>query len=405
MAIKYLIPALAAISTAYAACSISSTTTIVNPAGASALATCTTFKGDIVMATGVAEAGTVDISGVEKIDGSLTYENDNSVTTFKANQLQSIGDLTLTNLSQLSTLSMPALTTVGKLDLQGLDLSKLGFGTPGIKSATSIRIINTNIDDLTGVDRVTKIGGIIISDNQFLSEVNFSIDKVTNTLEIDSNDKNNGGQSVSCPNLVSAGAIIIRNSSSLSIPKLSGLAGTLGIYGNTFSGVSFPKLSYAGAVVMNDNTKLTNTSFPMLFTINGTNSTFQIANNTLLTAITGFPLLENVDGNVNLYGNFSKVDLPKLDSVTGALDVETSSNTNVCPDLVGLGTDGSQVVRGAVTCNYAESDPGSASSTSTATGDSAGSPSEGAAVGNVKIPISLALGGTSIFAGILQFLL
>lgn len=412
MAAKYILPALAALSTVNAACSITSTTTIVNPAGASALATCTTFTGDIVMATGVANAGMVDISGIEKIDGSLTYENDNSVTSFTASQLQSVGDITFMNLTQLSTISAPALATVGNLDFEGLNLGSLGFGTPGIQSATTIRIVNTNIGDLSGINSISKVGGILLSDNQFLSSVNFSFSTIKTTFEVDINEKNNGGQSVSLPNLETAGQIIIRNSSSLSIPKLSSVSGTLGLYGNSLDSVQFSNLSYVGALVINDNTKLANTSFPMLSVINGTNATMQIANNTKLDAISGFPLLKTVDGNVNLYGAFDSVDLPTLEkagtgSVSGAMDVETSSTKLDCTDINGLGSNGDQVVKGSVTCNSAESDPGSASSSQTAsgTGPSATSTSSGAAVANMQIPLSVAIGSTSIFAGLLQLIM
>jgi hypothetical protein len=75
------------------------------------------------------------------------------------------------------------------------------------------------------------------------------------------------------------------------------------------------------------NNQLTNASFPALTAIGGG---FIIANNTALSQIGGFPLVESVGGAIDFVGNFSVADLPKLDLVKGGVDVESSASNFSC---------------------------------------------------------------------------
>ena len=289
-----------------AACSITSTSTIQTPGDATALAACPTFSGDVVIQPGAAAAGTIDLSGIQEWDGNLNYENDNTVQTIRAPQLQSIGDITFSNLTELATIEMTSLGKVGNLDFEGLNLASLGFGQQGVTEADTIRIVNTNINDLTGLTNLAMANGILISDNQFLGEIKLGLKMIRSGIEIDANTRNSGGQSISFPDLLTAGQIILRNASSIDIPKLSSVSGTLGLYGNTVQSFAFRNMTYVGALVINDNSNLDNITFSQLTPFNGTNSTLQIANTTKLEAIRGFPQLGLVPGNVYLFGNFSE---------------------------------------------------------------------------------------------------
>lgn len=291
-----------------ATCSIdsTSTTTIVNAAGASAFAACTTFSGNVAFQTGAAEnAQTVNINGVKKIVGSLSYMDDTSVLTFEANTLESVGDFVLGSLTALSSLSMTQLATVGNLNFTGLgSLASLTFGTPGVSQAESVLVTNTILNTLNGLSGLTKVTGFAISNNPYLQQIALNVTSM-GVVDIDSNDVAQGGQSVAFPSLMTAQALTFRNCSSVSLPSLTNVTGNLGYYGNVFSSLATPNLTAAGGIVIVSNTHLTNISMPMLTAINGNNGTYQIANNTLLGSIDGFENLATVSGGLDFTGNFT----------------------------------------------------------------------------------------------------
>ncbi|MCJ1388226.1 hypothetical protein MMC18_001071 [Xylographa bjoerkii] len=405
---SYLLPALALVSVAAAAtCSIdsTSTTTIVNPAGAAALAACTTYSGNVAFQTGAASnQQTVNINGVTDITGSLSYMDDNTVTTFDAGTLQSVGSLMLGNLTALSTLSMSALASTGDLNFTGLgSLASLDFGTPGLSKANNVLITNTILNSLSGINALTQVAGFSISNNPYLSTIELDVTDISGAVDIGANDVTNGGQTVNFPSLQTAGQLTFRNSSSVMLPSLANVSENLGFYDNLFTSLATPNLTFAGGIVFVDNTMLTNITMPMLTTINGTNGTYQIANNTLLKSIDGFENLSNVKGGLDFTGNFSSVHLPKLTNVGGAMNVQTSAPFD-CSNITSLGNTGNQVVKGAITCEGSEAQPGNPSSapSGTSTGSSASSTSSGAAA---PLNVPSAVGGVSILAGLLQLLL
>jgi hypothetical protein len=237
------------------------------------------------------------------------------VTTLEAGDLQSVGDFSLGGLSALSKLSMPALGSVGDLNFTGLgSLSTFGFGNPGITKAGNVLVTNTILTSLSGLDGLTEVTGLDISNNPYLPTVEFTVLSVisspnpdgTGAINIGANDVTSGGQTVNFPQLETADIITIRNASTIDLPTLQNVSGNLGFYGNLVEAIITPNLTFAGGIVIVDNTKLTNISMPMLTTINGTNGTYQIANNTLLQSIDGFEALTTVTGGLDFTGNFSR---------------------------------------------------------------------------------------------------
>ena len=286
-----------------AACSIDSTSTIKNPAGVSALATCTTFVGDVVIETGSASLlNTVDLgTQLTEIDGKLTYENDPEARIFKAPALEKVGDFKMTNLSNLQTLTLTNLKETEDLTLTGLFVSSLGIGGSYAK-AHDITIINTQANSLGGISTISELHDLLVSDNLFLPKIELAL-KSVGKIEIGSGKSD---QTVSLPNLQNGEILIIRNSTSVLLPKLKNLTENLELLGNYFQSFTAPNLTQSGGVVINDNLQATNISFPQLAFIKGDNGTFQIANNTKLVKIDGFKNLEEVSSNVDLSGAFNE---------------------------------------------------------------------------------------------------
>ena len=84
--------------------------------------------------------------------------------------------------------------------------------------------------------------------------------------------------------------------------------------------------SYRGLTIANFP-YLNNISFPALNTIDGG---LQIIHNRYLRDI-GFPELVDVIGNIYIHGNFTMVEIPKLESYGGSFSVQSSSPEFVCP--------------------------------------------------------------------------
>lgn len=98
----------------------------------------------------------------------------------------------------------------------------------------------------------------------------------------------------------------------------------------------------------------------------------------------------------------NSVKLTKLSSVVGAMNVQSSAQFD-CSTINGFGQSGSQVVRGAITCQGAEAQVGNPSSAPSGTGSSSASQTSKALA--VPLTVPTLVGGTGILAGLLQLLL
>jgi len=105
------------------------------------------------------------------------------------------------------------------------------------------------------------------------------------------------------PMLETATNMTFRNCSSVSLPSLANVTQDLGFYGNTMQSFVAPNLTTVGGLIFVDNTQLTNISLPQLTSVN---QSYQIANNTLLKNVTGFPQLSIVGGALDFNGNFTE---------------------------------------------------------------------------------------------------
>jgi len=360
---KYLLPALAAVGTALAQCD-GPTTTIQSQGDAQALQGCSTIKGDVVIAS-TAQAQ-IALNGVQQITGDLTCQNAGQLTEISADQLGTIGGrFYLNNLTILSTLAFSSLNNVNEIYWVGLPaLQGLNF-PQGVSQAANVLISNTQLNNLDGIQLET-VGNIDIDNNPYLTEVNVNqISTITGSLTIAANYKN---LAITFDNLQQANNMTFRNVSSVTMPSLSQVNGSLGFYSDTFQSFTAPNLtSTGGALAFVDSPDLSNISMPKLTTIGGG---FLIANNTNLQTINGFPKLQTIVGALDWAGTFNNGSLPALKDVRGGLNIQTTSTTFDCTPFDNDKTN--SVVKGVYTCatkqtapntnpNGASSAPGSSS--------------------------------------------
>ena len=227
------------------------------------------------------------------------------MTSLGSSSIGSIGkQFLLNNLTLISTLKMDALMTVGSISWTALPaLPQLTFGGP-VTMASSVLITNTFLSTLDGINLAT-CGTMDINNNNRLLTFSTQVANITQSLNIDSNGKQ---LQLSLPNLIWAANMTLRNVSSVSMPSLATVNGSLGFYENYFTEVLAPNLTSVGnsgtnvgSLAFVANPSLTNISMPLLKSIGGAD---QIANNSALTAI-DFSSLSTIGGSLDFSGNFS----------------------------------------------------------------------------------------------------
>jgi len=242
----------------------------------------------------------IALDGVQQITGDLTCENAGQLTELSADQLGTIGGrFYLNNLTILSTLAFSSLTEVHEIYWVGLPaLQGLNF-LQGVSKAENVLISNTQLNTLSGIELDT-VGNFDIDNNPYLSTVNVNqIATITGSLTVSANYKD---LEIVFDNLEGANNMTFRNVSSVSMPSLSQVNGSLGFYSNTFQSFSAPNLTATGGgLAFVDSPNLSKISMPILTEIGGG---FLIANNTNLKSINGFPKLQTIVGALDFAGTF-----------------------------------------------------------------------------------------------------
>jgi hypothetical protein len=358
---RLALPVLAVAGSAYAACSHTATSTIQNSGDASAIATCKTFSGNIAIKTDA--AGPIALDGVQVIDGTLSVENNKEIQQISADSLEEItSEFVLKEAPKLNIVSFPKLKTVGALQWIGLaSLQNLGFDAE-ITKADNIRIENTQLQSLEGIN-IETIETMFVANNLYINTIDMQLGNITDSLTLSTN---NPDVNVTFPNLIWAANMTFRNCSSVDLPSLEAVNKSFSLIGNVFDKFMGPNLTtVGGALVISDNTELTNISFPLLTKV-GFN--LEVANNTKLREIKAFPQLETISGALDFNGNMSKIELPKIGEVKGAFNIQSTGEVQETCDKVFEPLKDDGTIRGEFFCKGFVANPGGEGTTPTVTG-------------------------------------
>lgn len=219
------------------------------------------------------------------------------LTSLSASQLTTIGNtFQLTNLTILSSLSFPSLTQVGSIKWLTLPaLQQLSF-TQQIQKAASVMISDTQLSSLAGINLVS-VDTFDVNNNNQLNKINLQLGNVSNALSIAFNSK---AVVAEFPYLIWANNITFRNVSTVKLPSLSVVNGSMGFYSDLITSFAAPNLTKVGGTLsFVDNNSLTNLSLPVLTEVDGG---LQIANNTMLSNIDGLPKLQTIGGAGDFHG-------------------------------------------------------------------------------------------------------
>jgi hypothetical protein len=273
--------------------------TVQNAGDASAVATCSTFSGSIAIATGTTDD--ISFGGLKVLNGNLIASANANIKRIGATDLESLnGEMNLDGLTRLNGVDFPKLKKVNSIKWNALpNLQSIGF-TASVETAKKIDIQNTAIRSLTGIN-IVQAETLKIANNQYINDITMQLGNVSNSLDFSDNNK---AVKVSLPNLIWATNLTFRFCGSVSMPSLMKLNGSLGLYNNGFETFSAPNLTEVGeALAIVGNEQLNNLTFPLLTKIN---DNLQIANNTNLMTIDGYPALKSIGGAFDISGNMSK---------------------------------------------------------------------------------------------------
>lgn len=388
---KYLLPALAVIGGVAAQndnCNGPSTT-IANSGDAGGLASCTTYKGDVTIATQAAQS--IALDGVKEITGDLVAKDATNLTGLSGSSLQTIGGkFNLNGLTILSNLNFPELSTVQTIQWVALPaLQELSF-TTAVTMAENVLITNTQLNSLNGIN-LQEVGIFDINNNPYLKEISVQLGNVSQYLSLEANNK---GLVAKFPNLEWANNMTVRNVSEMMIPSLASVNGSFGLYDNFFESLAGPNLtSVGGSLAFDSNGDLKNISLPMLTKVGGA---YQISNNTDLGSIDGFKKLQTVAGAVDFTGAFKNISLPALQDVRGNFDVKSSAVLD-CSSFTNLKSNG--VVKGKYQCKGKVDKPNSSSSNGASSTGSSSSSTSSSAAGSLRFNAGAVAGLLPVVGG------
>jgi hypothetical protein len=145
--------------------------TIASQADLDAIASCTTYTGNIVIDGSKVQS--LQMNGVQTVTGDLTVKNNEAMSSFSAPALQSVqGQLEISNQVHLETFQAPKLQTASSLTMtvlpQLMDLSFLNT-INGLKqlSLTDTRAMTIQNSNVNGLQQLT------LTNNKNLTSIQF----------------------------------------------------------------------------------------------------------------------------------------------------------------------------------------------------------------------------------------
>lgn len=282
-----------------AQCTPTATLTLSQSSDAAAITGCSTFSGDIALATGI--SGNVVLDGIKEVTGSITGMNITTLQQISGATMQTIGGtFTLQGATQLNAMNFPALSSVGGIAFSALGLGYQHFGFGNVSQIGSLSLVDTALQDLSGIS-MTSGDSIDISQNRYLSNITLQTKQLTGMLSL----AGNGQGTLLCnfPNLTTAGGVDIRNVSTLEMPVLGSTSQDFSVVGNTFTTLSLPNLTTVAGFIVDNNNQLTNMSVPKLTTVG---ASVDVWNNSALSGSVNFPSLASVAGSVYIVGAYNK---------------------------------------------------------------------------------------------------
>ena len=240
------------------------------------------------------------MDGIKVLNGNLIVNDVPNMKRLSAgNMVELNGELNLNVVERLYAVDFPMLKKVKSIKWIALpNLLDIGFDSQ-VEMAETITVINTALRSLKGIN-IQMAKKLEVTNNVFINEIDMQLGNVSDSLTFADNNKQ---VKVTLPNLLWANNMKFGSCGSVSVPSLSRLNGSLGLYTNGFESFSAPNLTSVGkALAIVGNDQMNNLTFPVLTKIS---DNLQIANNSDLQMVDGFPMLKSIGGAFDMSGNMS----------------------------------------------------------------------------------------------------
>ncbi|KAL0082979.1 hypothetical protein J3Q64DRAFT_1680064 [Phycomyces blakesleeanus] len=271
---------------------------------------CKVYSGNIV----VDNSGAADLTlnGVESVEGDLIFSGNNGLLRLTMPVLQSVnGRLSLSNNKLLASIDMRQLASVRVFEVSVHPaLNSLAFPA-GLGSAERFSVTDTTVTRIDGL-KMPAVGELVISNNIYLKSLSFgNMTQLTGSVTMAANSP---ALILDLSSLINMNEGSFRNVANVAFDNLEKISGDIFFISNSFSTLSLPKVAgIEGTLTITDNSQLSTLSMPELTHLGGALS---LGNNNHLTSVDAFPKLEEVDGTLDITGTFDEVILPGLMDVS-----------------------------------------------------------------------------------------
>lgn len=349
--------------TAYSA-SCSGDIKVTSQGDLESLSTCKKYQGTITVDH--TAINKISFTGVEALSGDLIIKDNDALSSLDLGSLKIVdGQVKLENNKVMNKFSAKSLTGVRSFEIAVHPaLSTLAFSA-GLDQADRFIVSDTTTTRIDGL-KFSKVSELVIDNNIYLKSVDFgNMTEVSSSLKVSANSPSLNldvsTSANSCMNMLTSLCIQLknikklkdaafRNLAGVALDSLKQVSGDISFISNTFGELSLPEISdVAGTLTITSNSQLSKLGLPKLQRLGGALS---VGNNNNLATIDAFPKLEEVDGTLDITGNFDEVQLPKLADVSeygitgmiiilikhciqvrGGLNVQTSSSKFSCNDM------------------------------------------------------------------------
>lgn len=267
----------------------------------------------------------ITLNKLEVLSGSLLVSKLEWVVRLEAPKLARITDsLTLSELTSLSFVLLPALRSVKVLNWKVLPILSLVEFTNEVRDMRSITISDTSLAGFSGFV-AESLDVLDISNNRYLDNIVSNVEHITQRLHISANSAE---VVVDLPYLKTAQNVSIQEVMDIKLNLLEEIRNSASLSNNHFTTLKLPRLeSVGGTLSLLKNNRLSEVDFPSLQEIGGG---LMLVNNSKVERIDFFPSLAIIGGAIEIAGNIRDTTMNLLKLVKGSSRIRSTLSAFDC---------------------------------------------------------------------------
>lgn len=316
---------------------------------------CNEIIGDLIISPRY-DSFVVDLRNIHKIQGSFVIEDARDIARVSAPQLNYITqEFRLHSMTSLVELELPQLKFANSIDWTVLPILAALTLDDRTMVNENIIISDTSLQNIEFFQGVQELDIFNINNNRFLETIKSNVVTINTQLSVHANSRD---VELEMPFLESTENLTIRDTASISLPKLNSVQSSFQIIENVITSLDVPELEFVGGTLgVIENRQLVTADFNNLTEITGG---LMISKNPRLSKINFFEKLRQIGGAIHFEGRFSETILESLKLVKGSVYIESTSEVLDCSSWISPSSSKSIIRGGKVKCisgkksNFAE---------------------------------------------------